>query len=46
MRLDRAGPADRFEIAGGKVRFSRAPWDTVREYIAEQKALDTAQRGG
>jgi DNA-directed RNA polymerase subunit omega len=33
------------EIAGGKVRFSRAPWDTVREYIAEQKALDTAQRG-
>jgi DNA-directed RNA polymerase subunit omega len=32
------------EIASGKVRFSRAPWDTVREYIAEQKALDSANR--
>lgn len=33
------------EIAAGKVKYSRAPADTVREYIAEQKALDTANRG-
>jgi len=29
------------EIAAGKVKFSRAPGETVREYIAEQKATDT-----
>jgi DNA-directed RNA polymerase subunit omega len=34
------------EIAAGKVRFSRQPGETVREYIAEQKALDVAARGG
>lgn len=33
------------EIAAGKVKFSRPPGDTVREYIAEQKALDVAARG-
>ncbi len=33
------------EIAAGKVRFSRAPGDLVREYIAEQKANDTARNG-
>jgi DNA-directed RNA polymerase subunit omega len=32
------------EIAGGKVRFSRQPGELVREYIAEQKALDVANR--
>ncbi len=32
------------EIASGKVRFSRAPGETVREYIAEQKAIDAANR--
>ncbi|MFM2419308.1 MAG: hypothetical protein RL385_4031 [Pseudomonadota bacterium] len=31
------------EIAGGKVRFSRPPAETVREYIAEQKANDTGR---
>ncbi len=33
------------EIAAGKVKFSRPPADTVREYIAEQKAADTARNG-
>jgi DNA-directed RNA polymerase subunit omega len=33
------------EIAAGKVKFSRAPWDTVREYIAEQKASDVTRHG-
>jgi DNA-directed RNA polymerase subunit omega len=31
------------EIAAGKVRYSRPPADTVREYIAEQKAADAAR---
>jgi DNA-directed RNA polymerase subunit omega len=29
------------EIAAGQVKFSRAPGETVREYIAEQKALES-----
>lgn len=33
------------EIAAGKVKFSRAPWDTVKEYIAEMKAADVARHG-
>ena len=33
------------EIAAGKVKFSRPPGDTVREYIAEQKAADVARHG-
>lgn len=33
------------EIAAGKVRYSRQPSETVREYIAEQKAADTARNG-
>jgi DNA-directed RNA polymerase subunit omega len=32
------------EIAAGKVRYSRAPGDIVREFIAEMRALDAANR--
>lgn len=31
------------EIAAGKVRYSRPPADTVREYIAEQKASESSR---
>jgi DNA-directed RNA polymerase subunit omega len=33
------------EIAAGKVKFSRAPGDAVREYIAEVKAADIQRLG-
>jgi DNA-directed RNA polymerase subunit omega len=33
------------EIAAGKVKFSRAPGDAVREYIAEVKAADVLRLG-